>query len=204
MRAGGLVPPVSPHHLQGMSHQFALLETWTCHGQWLPGDNRGYVSNTVTEDGYRRKNNSPGTAYDRGNLEAWRRAKALQKHETILLSSGDARIAAEAMIQACVDREWLILQGAIMANHVHTVVTNCPDDGPSVRRVLKGTSQAAMSRHFGRPRKWWTEGGSDRYKHGEAAITAAVNYVTNQSHPLVFIVKNELVLPTTGTSPVAR
>jgi REP element-mobilizing transposase RayT len=187
-----------------MPHDFALLETWTCHGQWLPGDNRGYVSNTFTESAHQRKKNLPGTPYDRGNVETWQRAKALQKHESVLLSLNDARIAAEAMIEASVTREWLILQGAIMANHVHMVVTNCPDDGPAVRRILKGTSQAAMSRHLGRSRKWWTEGGSDRYKHSEAAVTAAVKYVANQSRPLVFVVENRLVLPSTGTSPVAR
>jgi REP element-mobilizing transposase RayT len=144
--------------------------------------------------------------YDRGNADTWLRAKEVQKYESVLLTLHDAQAAAVAMIEACVNRGWLILQAAIMANHVHVVVADCPDDGPAVRRVLKGTRQAAMSRQFGRPRKWWTEGGSDRYKHDDAAITAAVNYVANQSHPLVFIVKNELVLPSTstGTSPVAR
>jgi hypothetical protein len=82
-----------------------------------------------------------------------------------------------------------------MANHVHIVVTQCPDDGPAVRRILKGTSQAALSRLAGTPRKWWTTGGSDRYKHGEAAIMTAVNYVANQEFPLVFIVNNERVIP---------
>jgi REP element-mobilizing transposase RayT len=189
-----------------MTRLFALLETWTCHGQWLPGDKRGYVSNTLAEEGYRRKNNCPGLPYDRGNAKTWLRAKSVQKQESVLLTLQDAQVAAVSMIEACVNRDWLIIQAAIMANHVHVVVTNCPDDGPAVRRVLKGTSQAAMSRSFGRPRKWWTEGGSDRYKHGEATIAAAVNYVANQSHTLVFIVRNKLVLPSTstGTSPVAR
>ncbi len=187
-----------------MSHVFALLESWTCYGQWLPGDQRGYVSNTLTNEGYREKRNQPGTLCDRNDSATYRRARELQKGEIVRLSEEQAIIAATAMIEACVDREWLILRGAIMANHVHIVVTNSPDDGPAVRRVLKGTSQAALSRSLGEPRKWWTSGGSDRYKHGAAAVATAVNYVANQEFPLVLIVENKLVLHSTGASPVAR
>ena len=42
---------------------------------------------------------------------------------------------------------------AVMANHVHVLVTNCPDDGPAVRRVLKGVSQAELSRGEGRSKR---------------------------------------------------
>lgn len=187
-----------------MSNVFALRESWTCYGQWLPGDHRGYVSNTLTSEGYREKRNQPNTPCDRSDSATHRRARELQKSETVRLSAEQAIIAAAAMIEAAIDREWLIIRGAIMANHVHILVTNCPDDGPAVRRVLKGTSQAALSRSVGKPRKWWTTGGSDRYKHGHAAVVAAVNYVANQEYPLVLIVENELVLPSTGASPVAR
>jgi REP element-mobilizing transposase RayT len=80
-----------------------------------------------------------------------------------------------------------------MANHVHVVITHCPDDGPAVRRVLKGTSQAALSRLAGKLRKWWTTGGSDRYKHGASAVAAAIKYVDEQEHVLVKILNNEIV-----------
>jgi len=42
---------------------FALLITWTCYGTWLPGDRRGYGSNTRRKDGkYDPKQNIPGTS----------------------------------------------------------------------------------------------------------------------------------------------
>lgn len=201
---GGLSPRYPQRILQVMPHVFALLESWTCYGQWLPGDQRGYVANTLTHEGYREKRNQPGTPCERNDSATYRRAQELQKGETVRLSAEQAIVAATAMIEAAVDREWLILRGAIMANHVHILVANCPDDGPAVRRVLKGTSQAALSRSLGESRKWWTSGGSDRYKHGAAAVAAAVNYVANQEYPLVLIVENKLVLPSMGASPVAR
>lgn len=172
---------------------FALLETWTCFGQWLPGDKRGYVSNTYEGPGYRPKRNEVGMPFDRGDTATYARARELQRHETVWLSRDEARVAAGAMIDAAKEREWVILQGAVMANHVHVVVANCPDNGPAVRRILKGTSQAALSRFAGRLRKWWTTGGSDRYKHGESAVGAAIKYVDEQEFVLVKIVNNEMV-----------
>ena len=98
------------------------------------------------------------------------------------------------MIGAAVKRGWLILRRAIMANHVRVVVAECPDDGPAVRRVLKGVSQAALSGATEQPRTWWTAAGSDRYKHGHTAVEAAINYVAEQEYVLVHIVNNEIVV----------
>ena len=75
-----------------------------------------------------------------------------------------------------------------MGNHVHVVVQGCPDDGPAVRRVLKGNTQAALTKNHGSPRVWWTARGSDRYKHGQCAIDTAINYVANQEHKLAEVV----------------
>ena len=38
--------------------------------------------------------------------------------------------------------------------------------------------------------RWWTAGGSDRYKNDQPAIDAAVEYVKNQDHILAMIVDN--------------
>ncbi len=172
---------------------FALLETWTCYGQWLPGDRRGYVSNTLTEEGYRAKRNVVGTPYDKNDHATHRRAKALQKHPATWLTAELAIVAAEVLIAAATDREWIILRAAVMSNHVHVVVAECPDDGSAVRRALKGVSQAALNAYVGKPCSWWTRGGSDRYLHGERAIAAAVNYVARQRGMLAGVENNLIV-----------
>jgi len=173
---------------------FALLETWTCYGQWLPGDQRGFVSNTLTEEGYRAKRNVPRTSYDRDERATYQLAKALQKHPTTWLTAKLAIVAAEGMISAAIDREWMISRAAVMSNHVHTVVSECPDSGSAVRRVLKGVSQAKLNEHVGKPCSWWTRGGSDRYLHGERAILAAINYVALQERMLVGVENNVVVV----------
>ena len=93
------------------------------------------------------------------------------------------------MLEAAREREWLLLRGAVMPNHVHVVVMDCSDNGPTVRRVLKGTSQAALSRQHGSPKRWWTAGGSDRYLHDEQSILAAMRYVESQTGVLACIVE---------------
>lgn len=90
---------------------FALLITWACYGQWLPGDRRGYVSNRLTEEGYRPKRNVVGTTYDRNDAATYQRAKQLQKQSAVWLTATQARVAAGAMIGAAVQRGWSILRG---------------------------------------------------------------------------------------------
>jgi REP element-mobilizing transposase RayT len=172
---------------------FALHVTWTCYGTWLPGDARGHVSNVLMPDGgFEEKQNVPGTPIAPGDALTQAQARALQKDETVWLTREQALCTATALVDAARDRGWRILRASVMANHVHVVVYDCPDDGPAVRRVLKGVSQAALSRARGRPRRWWTQGGSDRYKHGWAAIEAAVTYVANQEGKLAEVVDMEV------------
>jgi REP element-mobilizing transposase RayT len=172
---------------------FALHITWTCYGTWLPGDDRGHVSNVLLPSGgYRDKQNTPGTPIAAGDSYTRQRAQTLQKGSTVWLTMATAKVTATALVQAASQRNWHILRASVMPNHVHVVVTNCPDDGAAVRRVLKGVSQAALNEASARPQRWWTAGGSDRYKHGVAAVEAAVNYVANQANKLAEVVDMEV------------
>lgn len=142
---------------------FALFLTWTTYGTWLPGDER-----------------------------AQDRARARQAGPTTWLSPERARIAAEAFVEAAVARQWKIQRGAVMANHVHLVLIDVPDDGPRVRRILKGFSQKRLTERANDnvSRRWWTQGGSDRYLHDDRSIVGAIRYVEEQKGMLVKIVEN--------------
>jgi REP element-mobilizing transposase RayT len=178
------------------SQPFGLLITWTCYGTWLPGDSRGYVSNTLKDaHQYEPKQNETGTPHTKDDPGTYQRAKSLQKQETVWLTPEQAVIVAETLIDAAKKRSWRIPRAAIMRNHVHVVVQHCPNDGSAVRRILKGTTQAALSDHAGQPRTWWTTGGSDRYKNDESAIETAINYVANQEYVLVHVVDMGVVRP---------
>jgi REP element-mobilizing transposase RayT len=189
---------------------FALHITWTCYATRLPGDERGYVSNTLLPGGgYVPKQNTPGTPCTADDAYTRERARSLQKSPTVFLTPDQALVAAQALVKAAKTRSWRIVRGALMCNHVHVVVMDCPDDGPAVRRILKGNSHAALSEHeraaaitpeqraagftpAGQGHRWWTAGGSDRYKHDWAAIETAVNYVADQPGMLVEIIDMEV------------
>ena len=186
---GGGKPRRSPP--DGVMRPFALLVTWTYYGTWLPGDRRGYVSNTRRPSGgFDRKVNTPGVEYTRDNPTTRRLTLATQARPTVLLTVHLAGVAADALAQAVVARGWHIRRAAVMSNHVHVLLNACPDDGEAVRRVLKGVSQAALSAAVGRPTRWWTAGGSDRYKHDDRAIAAADRYVAAQRGMLAGVFAN--------------
>jgi REP element-mobilizing transposase RayT len=172
-----------------MNDDFALHITWTTYGSRLPGDERGYVSNTLIPSyGYERKQNTPGAPCTADDAPTRARARELQKWPTVYLTAAEALAVAQSLVETARRYGWSIRRAAVMANHVHAVVQGCPDDGPTVRRVLKGNTQAALTKHHGWPRVWWTTRGSDRYKHGQPAIVAANNYVANQEHKLAEVI----------------
>jgi hypothetical protein len=175
---------------------FALHITWTCYGTWLPGDGRGHVSNALLPGGgFRSKEHLPGTPFGARDEFTHHRARDLQKPETVYLTGEQAQVVAASLCRAAQNRGWRILRGAVMANHVHVLLTDCPNDGPSVRRILKGSSQADLNDHAGQNRRWWTTGGSDRYKNDWPAIEAAVRYVANHPTMLSGIVDGQPVGP---------
>jgi len=175
---------------------FALFIGWTCFGNWLPGDERGYVSNTdVLGGGWAPKQNLPGTPYAKDAPLTRYRAAALMKQPPVRLSAELAAAAAESLVAAAAQRSWRILRAAVMANHVHVVLTDCPDNGPAVRRILKGTSQAELSDMLKRNQRWWTRGGSNRYLHTDEAILAATLYVAEQEYKLAEIIDMKIIAP---------
>ena len=172
---------------------FAIHITWTCYGTWLPGDERGYVSNTLLPGGgYLPRQNTPGTPGTADDPYTRQRALSLQRDSTVFLDLEQALVVAHALVKAAQARDWRIVRAAVMCNHIHNVVMNCTDDGPAVRRILKGNSHAALAEHTGRGQRWWTAGGSDRYKRDWQAIENAVNYVAQQPGKLVEIVDMEV------------
>lgn len=179
---------------------FALHITWTTYGTWLPGDKRGYVSNThLPGGGIIPKKNIYGTEYDRNDPHTRRIAYSEQQFPTVWLTKKQALVVAKRLIEACVERQWWIAQAAIMSNHVHVVLMQCPQDGPAVRRILKGTTQAALSELAGKSIRTWTTRGSDRYKFDQRAIDNAIEYVRRQEHMLVGIENMKIFIPGDGS-----
>ncbi len=173
---------------------FALFITWTTYGTWLPGDPRGYVSNTLMDNGrYTPKQNRRGSPISRGSPQTLAAAKQAQKHDTVWLRLEQAITVAEALKNAAAQRHWHIIRAAVMAGHVHTLTANCPDDGPAVRRIFKGVSNADLCTAAGTPGRWWTRGGSGRYLHSQNSADAVEQYIRNQQSILCEIINMQVI-----------
>ena len=113
---------------------FALLLTWTTYGTWLPGDERGYVASSPhATGGSTPRQNIPGSPYAAGDGFVRWRAGALQTGDSVWLSRQQAVWAAHSFVGTARGRSWRILRGAIMSNHVHLVVMDCPGTHSSCR-----------------------------------------------------------------------
>jgi len=170
------------------------LLTNTCYGQWLPGDQRGFVGQVWEHRGEdpserrRVRHNLPGTDYD-GGIKGLHFASAeLLKCPPIKLTRKQAEALLAQFQETASKRSWQLLAVAIMFNHFHIVV-GVPDD-PEPSKILgdfKSWGTRRLNELFGTSSaETWTERGSKRKLPDEAAVHAATHYVLyDQPNPLV-------------------
>jgi REP element-mobilizing transposase RayT len=179
-----------------MTTPLAVFFTWTTYGTWLPGDSRGYVSNTLKPDGgYERRHNIPGTPFTRDDPYTMATAKELLKFDPVILSRETACWAADGLIKAAVDKHWRILRGAIMATHVHLLVPLVDDKAWWVRKILKGRTSKHMSDQQGKAWRWWAAGGRDDHLFTDESVANALRYIEEQVGILAYIEDNCVVEP---------
>ncbi len=184
--------------------RFWLL-TWTTYGTWLPGDERGFVSEVNDGQGGRVIHNLPGTPYDAGwdRLECDSRNRLASQPMYLTKEQADAVFAQ--FEETSEYRGWLLVAVGIMANHTHVVVGVAGDPKPEdILRDYKSYASRALNRKYPRPKSgtWWTESGSKRKLKDEAAILGAVAYVLDQEFPLLIWIRPEFLAELgTGKAP---
>ncbi len=164
------------------------LLTWTTYGTWLPGDQRGFVSNVRGPAGTAVRHNIPGTDYHRDLIGLNQFARAQLTGEPILLTADQAAAVADDIQSSATFRSWDLQALAIMRNHVHLVV----GAGTEIRsdrllQVFKSYASRKLNTIYPRPRSqtWWTTSGSRRRLPDNQAVEAATAYVLKQEYPLI-------------------
>ena len=161
------------------------LLTWTTYGSWLPGDDRGFVSNFADAGGKGHRRNEPGTvpASEHPGLAA--AAKAAMAGPAVRLTAAQASAVLGQFHETAAHRGWSLLAAAVMGNHAHVVVGvgGNPEPG-TLLRGFKAYASRRLNMPLGTVTKWWTEGGSTVILPDNEATRAAVAYVERQSHPL--------------------
>ena len=151
----------------------AYFLTWTCHGTWLHGDERGSVDSDNNRLGRAR------LAPDTGRLNA---EQALLADAVRTLTRDARRVVDDTIRQHCTIRRWQIRALNVRTNHVHVVVS-CHDD-VSPERVMDqlkawSTRRLREAGLAGKDSRVWTEHGSTRWINSEIGLQEAIDYVLN-------------------------
>jgi REP element-mobilizing transposase RayT len=159
------------------------LITWTCYGNWLPGDERGFVGNVRDPDGVQISHNIPGTPYDADmpRLKSW-----VREHMTgspVTLEGPDAEVLIAQYQETARIRKWSLEAASVMYNHTHVLVGVPGDPDPdSILETLKSWATRALKKRRPLPSNgtFWTARGSKRKLPDEAAVCAGVVYVVKK------------------------
>lgn len=170
----------------GVNRGGTYLLTWTTHGTYLPGDQRGFVSRIPSENGS-VIHNQVGTAYDRDMPALRRRSQRAALGDEVWLSDKHADRCARAFEEAALNANATIGAFAIMRGHCHVVVRSPSLEGAELLRRFKGVSARRLTQQFGKPAalSWWTRKGSHRLLTNTPSILGALRYVLNQRQPLI-------------------
>jgi REP element-mobilizing transposase RayT len=175
------------------------MQTWfitsTTYGTWLPGDERGFVSNVMDEQGDWFLQNDPGTPYLANDAARKSLAQTVMKGPPVYLTLEQATAVASQFHETIEHRGWKLHVFAIMAGHVHIVIT--ADDAVESSDILgdlKSYASRRLNREWNRPVSgtWWTESGSQRPIEDDAHFVNVVRYVANQPGCFVLWIDPEL------------
>jgi REP element-mobilizing transposase RayT len=154
-----------------MAPPMAYHLIWTCYGQWLRGDSRGYVD---------AEHNEPGTPYPFRDERRYT-ADANRMAEPPCWLTEDLRHEAQAaMTEACAFRGWRLHAINVQPDHVHVLVTAPEVRGTRARQVLKDRATRALRARDAGRRRWWTAGGKVEPVSGERRLHDLANYVNNR------------------------
>ncbi len=169
------------------------MRTWfltsTTYGTWLPGDERGFVSNTPNANGdWVRQNvwNSPCAADDAARK---RLALSAMKGKPVSFHDKQATEVAAQFQETTQVRGWKPHVLAVMATHFHILLSADEAVAPAdLLRDLKSYASRRLNRQWTRPASgtWWTESGSRRPVNDEDYFINAVRYTARQPLKLAF------------------
>src|SRR5260221_6953781 len=158
----------------------AWLVSSTFYGQWLPGAERGSVTNVRDhrpEDPdapVRREHSHPGEEYEEAIPGLHQAAGEHLKGPIVCLDLAQAEELLEQFRETAEYRGWTLHAVSIMFNHIHLVV-EVPSvvDKDQLLRDFKSYGSRRLNERFGRRPSdtWWTESGSCRVvRHLAGAI----------------------------------
>lgn len=150
-----------------MTAPLAYFLTWTTYGNWLPGDERGWITRPAT-----------GIMPASRPLSDDRRARL--GHAPIILSNHERETVHDTIVDHCTIRGWTAHAVNVRTNHVHVVVSAKPDPDTVAKQFKAWCSRRLNALRNPPPRHWWTRGESTPYINSEAELADVMDYVLNR------------------------
>src|SRR5262249_28597520 len=143
--------------------------TWGTYGTRLHGDQR------PTVDGEHNQYGQPFVAPDKNREDEIRRNLA---REPVYLTLEQRKLVEETLREVADRYDWIIHAIAAQSDHVHIVIS-APRIGDDLREALKACASRALNKSSGK-KKWWAEGGSDKWLFEDEYFEEVRRYVFDQ------------------------
>jgi REP element-mobilizing transposase RayT len=155
-----------------MSPPFGYLITYTSYGARLHGDERGTVERLRTSGG--------GTRILEPEPLREKRERDMLLSEHAILNAAMRTVIAEAVVDVCVHREWLLRAVNVRTNHVHVVVAGRESPEAMMNAFKAWSTRRLRELGLAAPQaKLWTRHGSTSYLWDSTALAKAVAYVVD-------------------------
>ena len=159
-----------------MREPIAYHLTWTCYGQWLPGDARGFVD---------REHRTPDSPYAEPDLRLYTASANRMAEHACWLSDRHRAVAQAALEEACQHRGWTLEEVNVQPDHVHLALRAPPLTGKRAMEALKSWATMCLNRAFPRRNRWWTKGGKVELIYNEAHLRSVTAYIRRQRFRVV-------------------
>jgi REP element-mobilizing transposase RayT len=146
-----------------MSKIVGFMVTWTMYGNWLPGDNRGYVKNGRI------------LPADNRLLQA---NKARQKLPTVKLKTQEKKIVRREILAEAEKIGHEIIALAVCTNHVHLLTRPHSQSIEELVGRYKSLTTRALWK-YGREGRIWTKGYDKRFCFTQEEFAARKKYIQN-------------------------
>jgi len=151
--------------IPNMSKIVGYMVTWRTYGSWLPGDERGYVT-----DGQILQ----------GDLQILERNQKRQKLPTVKLNKKEIQLVRQVISNEAERIGHEIVALAVCTNHVHLAArTNDKLIEDIVARYKSVTTRAVWG--LGRKGRIWTKGYDKRFCFSEEQLTQKIHYVNKHN-----------------------
>ncbi|MEP7120215.1 MAG: transposase [Byssovorax sp.] len=152
------------------------LITFCCHGNWLPGDRRGYVEHAAGGKTFRAPPNA--------RLNIW--AARQMSRRPFLLDAHARAVVHTAIRDQCLHAGWILHALHVRTNHLHVVLSGTDPPARMMNQIKAwATRRLRAEALIGADTKPWARHGSTVPLRTQESLTSACHYVIEgQGQPL--------------------